>query len=75
MPAGTVPAATGGRTQVEDLASLLRMTRRAKRRVAGRRAVLRLAVSLGATLVTTDPRLADAAGEIVEFVRFRADGV
>lgn len=28
-----------------------------------------LAISLGATLVTTDPRMADAAGEIVEYVR------
>jgi predicted nucleic acid-binding protein len=28
-----------------------------------------LAISLGATLVTTDPRMADAAGEIVEFVQ------
>jgi predicted nucleic acid-binding protein len=34
-----------------------------------------LAISLGATLVTTDPRMADAAGEIVEFVGFRAEGV
>jgi hypothetical protein len=40
----------------------------ATRHVAGRRAV-QLAISLGATLVTTDPRMADAAGEIVEFVQ------
>ncbi|HUE07155.1 MAG TPA: PIN domain-containing protein [Acidimicrobiales bacterium] len=32
-----------------------------------------LAISLGASLITTDPRMADAAGEIVEFVRFGSD--
>lgn len=32
-----------------------------------------LALSLGASLVTTDPRMADAAGEIVECVRIGRD--
>jgi predicted nucleic acid-binding protein len=32
-----------------------------------------LALLLGATLVTTDPRMADAAGEIVEFVGLGVD--
>lgn len=33
-----------------------------------------LAISLGAALVTTDPRMAEAAGEIVEFVGIGRDG-
>lgn len=32
-----------------------------------------LALVLGAPLITTDPRMADAAGEIVEFLRFGAE--
>jgi predicted nucleic acid-binding protein len=32
-----------------------------------------LAISLGAPVVTTDPRMADAAGEIVDFVGFGRD--
>jgi predicted nucleic acid-binding protein len=34
-----------------------------------------LALSLGATLVTTDPRMADAAGQVVELVRIGGDEV
>jgi predicted nucleic acid-binding protein len=32
-----------------------------------------LALSLGASLVTTDPRMADGAGEIVDYVQLGAD--
>lgn len=68
---GTLGAAPIERHPVSDV--LERAWRRRNARWLVDPLSFELALALGATLVTTDPRLAGAAGEIVEFVRVRPD--
>lgn len=71
MHLGTLGAAPIERHPVSDV--LERAWRRRHARWLADVLSFELALSLGATLVTTDPRMADAAGEIVDFVRIGPD--